>query len=81
MVACTGLATRNLPPGIQPPEILNFSASSVPVIQLGLSGMSEQRLADLSLNTIRTQLITVPGAVVPYPYGGKPRQMMINLDQ
>jgi CzcA family heavy metal efflux pump len=81
VVAVTGLATRLLPPGIQPPEILNFSASSVPVIQLGLSGLSEQQLADLSLNTIRTQLITVNGAVVPYPYGGKPRQMMINLDQ
>jgi CzcA family heavy metal efflux pump len=81
VVAVTGLATRLLPPGIEPPEILNFSASSVPVIQIGLSGMSEQALADLSLNTIRTQLITVKGAVVPYPYGGKPRQMMINLDQ
>jgi CzcA family heavy metal efflux pump len=81
VVAVTGLATRLLPPGIQPPEILNFSASSVPVIQIGLSGMSEQQLADLSLNTIRTQLITVKGAVIPYPYGGKPRQMMINLDQ
>jgi len=81
VVAVTGLATRLLPPGIQPPEILNFSASSVPVIQIGLSGMSEQSLADLSLNTIRTQLITVKGAVIPYPYGGKPRQMMINLDQ
>jgi CzcA family heavy metal efflux pump len=81
VVAAADLATRQLPVGIQPPEIINFSASTVPVLQLGLSGMSEQQLADLSLNTIRTQLITVPGAVVPYPYGGKPRQVMINLDQ
>src|SRR5271163_4189541 len=81
VVAASGLATRLLPVGIEPPEIINFSASTVPVLQIGLSGMSEQQLADLSLNTIRTQLITVPGAVVPYPYGGKPRQVMINLDQ
>jgi CzcA family heavy metal efflux pump len=81
VVAASGLAVRLLPTGIQPPEIINFSASTVPVLQLGLSGMSEQQLADLSLNTIRTQLITVPGAVVPYPYGGKPRQVMINLNQ
>jgi CzcA family heavy metal efflux pump len=81
VVAVTGLATRLLPPGIQPPEILNFSASSVPVIQLGLSGMSEQDLADLALNTVRTPLITVKGAVIPYPYGGKTRQIMISLDQ
>ena len=81
VVAVTGLATRLLPPGIQPPEIINFSASSVPVLQLGLSGMSEQQLADEALNTIRTPLITVPGAVIPYPFGGKPRQMMIYLNQ
>jgi multidrug efflux pump subunit AcrB len=81
VVAVTGLATRLLPPGIQPPEILNFSASSVPVIQLGLSGMAEQDLADLALNTIRTPLITVKGAVIPYPYGGKTHQIMISLNQ
>src|SRR5271156_2749675 len=76
VVAASDPAVRMLPP-----EIINFSASTVPVLQIGLSGMSEQQLADLSLNTIRTQLITIPGAVVPYPYGGKPRQMMINLNQ
>jgi CzcA family heavy metal efflux pump len=81
VVAAADLSQKQLPPGIQPPEIINFSASTVPVLQLGLSGLSEQQLADLSLNTIRTQLITVPGATVPYPYGGKPRQMMINLNQ
>jgi multidrug efflux pump subunit AcrB len=67
---------------VQPPEIINFSASSVPILQLGLSGkgLSEQQLNDLALNFVRTQLITVPGAVVPLPYGGKQRQVMINMD-
>jgi CzcA family heavy metal efflux pump len=80
VVAASDLSIRQLPAGIQPPEIINFSASTVPVLQIGLSGMSEQQLADLSLNTIRTQLITIPGASVPSPYGGKPRQIMINLN-
>jgi multidrug efflux pump subunit AcrB len=72
---------RQLPPGTLPPLIINYSASSVPILQLGLSGkgLSEQRLNDLGLNFLRTQLVTVPGAVVPYPYGGKQRQIMINL--
>jgi multidrug efflux pump subunit AcrB len=72
---------RQLPPGTLPPIIINYSASSVPILQLGLSGkgLSEQRLNDLGQNFLRTQLVTVPGAVVPYAYGGKQRQMMINL--
>jgi multidrug efflux pump subunit AcrB len=72
---------RQLPPGTLPPLIINYSASSVPVLQLGLSGkgLSEQQLNDLGQNFLRTQLVTVPGAVVPYPFGGKPRQVMINL--
>jgi multidrug efflux pump subunit AcrB len=70
---------RQLPPGTLPPEIINFSASTVPILQLGLSGLSEQRLNDLGLNFVRPQLITVPGAVLPYPYGGKQAQVMINL--
>ncbi|HUZ74761.1 MAG TPA: efflux RND transporter permease subunit [Stellaceae bacterium] len=72
---------RGLPPGTQPPLILNYSASSVPVLQLGLSGkgLSEQQLFDLGVNFLRTQLVTVPGAVIPYPYGGKQRQAMIYL--
>src|SRR5712691_4876892 len=83
VVALSGFILRLLPPATQPPEIINFSASSVPVLQLGVSGpgMSEQQLNDLSLNFLRTQLITVPGAVIPLPYGGKPRQVMINMDQ
>ncbi len=82
VTACSQLMLRQMPPGTQPPEVLNFSASSVPILQLGLSGqgLSEQELNDLALNFLRTQLVTVPGAVVPYPYGGKQRQMVINLD-
>ena len=69
--------------GEQPPQIINFSASSVPILQLGISGkgLNEQQLNDYSLNFIRPQLITVPGAVVPSPYGGKQRQIMVNMDQ
>ena len=83
VVAASGVVQRFLPPGIEPPEIINFSASSVPILQLGLSGegMSEQQLNDLALNFLRTQLITIPGAVVPLPYGGKPRQVMVNMNQ
>jgi CzcA family heavy metal efflux pump len=72
---------RQLPPGALPPLIINYSASSVPIIQLGLSGkgLSEQQLNDLGQNFLRPQLVTVPGAVIPYPYGGKQRQVMIDL--
>jgi multidrug efflux pump subunit AcrB len=83
VVALSGFEQRFLPPAILPPEIINFSASSVPILQLGISGqgMSEQQLNDLAFNFLRTQLITVPGAVIPLPYGGKQRQVMINMDQ
>jgi multidrug efflux pump subunit AcrB len=83
VVAASNLAVRLLPPGTQPPEIINYSASSVPILQLGLSGkgLSEQQLNDFGLNFVRTQLITVPGAVVPYPYGGKQRQVMVTMNQ
>src|SRR5215813_7497259 len=72
---------RQLPTGAQPPLILNFSASTVPILQLALSGqgLSEQQLNDLGLNILRTQLVTVPGAAIPLPYGGKTRQIMVNL--
>ena len=82
VVGASQFALRLLPSSIQPPEIINFSASSVPILQLGLSGrgLSEQQLNDLALNFVRTQMITVPGAVIPLPYGGKQRQVMINLD-
>ena len=73
---------KQLPPGSTPPLILAYSASSVPVLQLALSGqnLSEQELNDYGLNFIRTQLITVPGASVPYPYGGKQRQVQVDLN-
>jgi multidrug efflux pump subunit AcrB len=73
---------RQLPAGTTPPLILAYSASSVPVLQLALSGqdLSEQVLNDYGLNFIRTQLITVPGASVPYPYGGKQRQVQVDLN-
>ena len=73
---------RFLPPGTLPPIIINFSASSVPILQLGLSGngLSEQQLNDLGQNFLRPQLVTVPGAVVPFLYGGKQRQVMIDLN-
>src|SRR6201987_5263271 len=73
---------RNLPPGILPPQIIDFSASTVPILQLGLSGrgLSEQQLNDLGLNFIRPQLTTINGASVPIPYGGKVRQIMVDID-
>src|ERR1700720_362502 len=73
---------KQLPVGTTPPLILAYSASSVPVLQLALSGqnMSEQQLNDYGLNFIRTQIITVPGASVPYPYGGKQRQVQVDLN-
>jgi multidrug efflux pump subunit AcrB len=72
---------RQLPPGITPPLIINYSASSVPILQLALSGMSEAELNDVGLNFLRTQLVTVPGVAIPYPFGGKQRQIMVDLDQ
>src|SRR5882724_10233144 len=71
-----------MPPGITPPLVLNYSASTVPIIQLALSGkgMSEQTLSDLGTNIIRTQLVTVAGASLPLPFGGKTREVQIDLD-
>src|SRR5258708_13309560 len=71
-----------MPPAITPPLALTYSASTVPIIQLALSGkgMSEQTLSDLGTNMIRPQLITVPGASLPLPFGGKTREVQIDLD-
>src|SRR6202522_76143 len=71
-----------LPPGATPPLILNYSASTVPIIQLALSGkgLTEQALADLGINFVRTRLVTVQGAGIPYPFGGKTPQVMYDLD-
>ena len=73
---------RAMPPGATPPLILNYSASTVPIIQVALSGegLTEQNLADIGINQLRTPLVTVPGAAIPYPYGGKQRQMQIDLN-
>jgi multidrug efflux pump subunit AcrB len=73
---------RQLPPGTTPPFIIQYNASSVPVLQLGLSGkgLDEQRLNDLGQNNIRTQLATIEGAQTPFPYGGKQRQIQVDLD-
>jgi CzcA family heavy metal efflux pump len=83
VTAASQFMLRQLPPGTLPPQIINFSASSVPILQLGISGdgLSEAQLNDYATNFVRTQLITVPGAVVPSPYGGKQRQISINMDQ
>src|ERR1700733_3832926 len=74
-------AVRFMPPGTTPPFILVYNASSVPIVQLALSGkgLSEQQLFDIAINTIRTSLATVQGASIPYPYGGKQRQIMIDI--
>ncbi|HWA94689.1 MAG TPA: efflux RND transporter permease subunit [Terracidiphilus sp.] len=73
---------RQLPAGTTPPFIIQYNASSVPILQLGLSGegLNEQQLNDLATQAIRTQLATVEGAQTPYPYGGKQRQIMVDLD-
>ena len=73
---------RGLPPGTTPPLVITYSASSTPVVQLGVSSktLPENRVFDLAQNFLRTQLTTVPGAATPYPYGGKPRQVQVDLD-
>ena len=75
-------AVRQDPPGTIPPFILAYNASSVPIIQLALSGkgLSEQQLNDLAANFLRSQLATVQGAVFPNPYGGKQRQIQVDLN-
>jgi len=73
---------RQLPPGTTPPLVISYSASTVPILQLALSSstLSEQQLFDYGVNFIRTRLITVPGAAIPFPYGGKQRQVQVDLD-
>src|SRR5712675_1110291 len=82
VIAESQVGLKQFPPGITPPLVISYDASSVPILQLGLSGkgMSEQQLNDLGLNFIRPQLATVPGAAVPLPYGGKVRQIMVDID-
>src|ERR1700754_2970679 len=75
-------ALRQVPPGTTPPFILAYDASTVPIIQLALSSdsLSEAAIFDVANNTIRTELATIPGAAIPYPYGGKQRQVQVDLD-
>ncbi|MDB5700435.1 MAG: efflux transporter permease subunit [Sphingomonadales bacterium] len=74
---------RQMPPGVTPPLILNYSASTVPIVQLALSGkgLTEQQFFDIGINQIRPSLVTVPGAAIPYPSGGRQRQIQIDIDQ
>src|SRR6202158_5901275 len=73
---------KQMPPGTTPPLIINYSASTVPIIQLALSGkgLTEQNLADLGMNFVRPRLVTVQGAGIPWPFGGKSPQVMFDLD-
>src|SRR5438045_8003662 len=82
ITSITQTLLRIMPPGPPPPLIIQYSASNVPILQLGRSGktLSEQQLYDLGLNFIRTQLATIQGAQVPLPYGGKSRQVMVDID-
>src|ERR1700730_10743232 len=82
VIAEAQVGLKQFPPGITPPLVLSYDASSVPILQLGLSGkgMSEQQLNDLGVNLLRPQLATVPGASLPLPYGGKVRQVMVDID-
>ncbi|HWF48359.1 MAG TPA: efflux RND transporter permease subunit, partial [Bryobacteraceae bacterium] len=82
VTAVSQTALRQMPPGITPPLVLTYNASTVPILQLALSGktLTEQDLNDFGQNFIRPQLVTVPGASIPWPYGGKQRQIMIDLD-
>jgi multidrug efflux pump subunit AcrB len=81
-VASAEAVLRNMPPGIFPPLVLRYSASNVPIIQvsLGSDTLSEQQLFDLATNTLRPGMASVPGAQIPYPYGGAVRQIMIDID-
>ncbi len=82
VTAISQVQLRSLPPGTTPPFIIQYNASSVPILQLGLSGpgLSEQELNDMATVTIRIPLATVEGAQSPYPYGGKQREIMVDLD-
>ncbi|HZW80765.1 MAG TPA: efflux RND transporter permease subunit [Candidatus Deferrimicrobiaceae bacterium] len=82
ITAIAQTTVRSLPPGTTPPLIISYSASTTPIIQLGLSSktLPEQQLFDLGQNFLRNYLATVPGAATPYPYGGKIRQIQVDLD-
>jgi multidrug efflux pump subunit AcrB len=83
VTAASQTVLKLLPPGITPPYVLSYNASSVPILQLALSSKTipEQQLFDSGQNFIRPQLATVPGAAIPSPYGGKVRQVQVDLNQ
>ena len=80
--AISAAETRSMPAGTEPPFVIQYNASSVPILQLGLSGqgLNEQQLNDLSTTAIRVQLATIEGAQEPFPYGGKQRAIMVDLN-
>ena len=82
VTATSQTVLRTMPPGTQPPLIIRYDASDVPILQMGVSGASENQaqLFDYAQNFIRTQLVTVKGAALPIPYGGQSRQIMVDLD-
>ena len=82
VTAISQVVVRQMPPGITPPLIINYNSSTVPILQLALSGegMSEQNLFDVGINSVRPPLVTIPGAAIPYPYGGKQRLVQIDLN-
>jgi multidrug efflux pump subunit AcrB len=82
ITAISSTAIHNMPPGTSPPLVITYSASTVPIMQLGLrgEGLSEQQLNDLAVNFVRNRLAVIPGAATPYPYGGKQRQVSVNID-
>ncbi len=82
VTAIAQTSLKQMPPGTTPPLILNYNASTVPILQLAFSGqhMSEQQVLDLAQNFVRPVLTTIPGAAIPYSYGGKVRQLQIDLD-
>ena len=82
VTAVSQTAIRSMPPGTQPPLIIRYSASNVPILQLALGShtIPEPKIFDLAVTVLRTGLVTVPGVQIPYPYGGKQRQIMVDLD-
>src|SRR5271170_4082004 len=83
ITAASQTVLKLLPPGITPPYVLSFNASSVPILQLALSSkaLSQAEIFDAGQNFIRPQLATVAGAAIPSPYGGKVRQVQVDIDQ
>lgn len=82
IVAVSQSVLRQMPPGITPPLVIKYTASAIPVIQLGMSSttLSEKELFDSALNILRPQIVTIPGIAMPFPYGGKVRAVSVDID-